>query len=305
MADELDDEGLVAIAAALEGCPGSDFKARLRQSLQRSIEMTIAPDVPATTHGARPGFTAVTPYVMTRDIEPVIAFVKQAFGARETLRSSGAAEGVHCELRIGDSMLMLGGGGPSDVPSRIVGLHLYVEDADAIYEQALAAGAESLGAPADRPYGERSGFVKDPAGNHWYISTPLGPSYFAEAPRTLTPHLYVQRTAERGAAELIEFLQAAFGAALEMRHDFPDGTVGHAVMRLGGAAIEIGEGHQSQFAAPAAFYLYVPDCDALFDRAIHAGARTLHSPTDQPFGDRMGGVADAWGNEWFLATHRP
>src|SRR5215211_4289541 len=105
MADELDDAGLAAVAAALEGCPASDFKDRLKQSLQRSIEMTIA--TAAGARGTRAGFTAVTPYVMARDIEPVIAFVKQVFDAVETHRSSGSAGGVHCVLRIGDSMLMV------------------------------------------------------------------------------------------------------------------------------------------------------------------------------------------------------
>ncbi|MBI4477282.1 MAG: VOC family protein [Acidobacteria bacterium] len=114
--------------------------------------------------------------------------------------------------------------------------------------------------------------------------------------------MYVQRTAGRGAPELIDFLNAAFGARVELRHDAPDGVVVHAVLRFRDAAIEIGEGRGAGLPAPAGFYLYVDDCDAVYEQAIEAGATSLHAPVDQPYGDRMGGVADAWGNEWFIAT---
>ena len=306
MADELDDGALTAIAAMLDACPRAGFRTRLRQSLERSISM--ASSSPVRPRGARAGFTTVTPYLIAPEIEPLIAFAKQVFGAEETFRTIGSAGGTHCELRIGDSMLMLGGGaspGADDrrSSSRLLGLHVYVEDADAVFQRALEAGAESLGAPADRPYGERAGFVRDVTGIHWYIATHLGRSYFVEAPRTVTPHVYVQRTPASGAPAFIEFLEAAFGARVELRHDTPEGTVAHAVLRIGEAAIEIGEGHDVQFASPASFYLYVDDCDTLYARAIEAGATSLHPPADQPYGDRMGGVADAWGNEWFIATH--
>jgi len=306
MADELDDEALASIAAALEGCPRAEFKDRLRRSLERSIEMMTVEETSVQPKGARPGFTAVTSYLMAPDIEPVIAFAKQAFGAEETFRTVGGAGGIHCELRIGDSMLMLGGGSgvynPVIAP-RLVGLHVYVEDVDAVYQRALEAGGTSLGPPADRHYGERSGFVKDAAGNHWYIATPHGPTYFAETPRTLTPNIHIHHAPGKGASEFIEFLQAAFGAQVERRFDAPDGKVGHAVLRLQGAALELGEGAEASFTAPAAFYLYVDDCDALYTQAVGAGATALHAPADQQYGDRMGSVADPWGNEWFIATH--
>jgi PhnB protein len=306
MAEELNERALAATAAMLEGCPSAAFKARLRRSLERSISMTTgtATRVP----GARAGFTAVTPYLVAPDVERLIAFVKGVFEAEETHRSVGSAGGTHCELRIGDSMLMLGGGIPGvthggPFSPRLMGLHVYVGDADAVFQRAIDAGAESLGAPADRPYGERAGFVRDPAGNHWYIATHQGPTYFAEAPRTVTPNVHVQRTAERGAPEFIDFLKAAFGARVELRHDTPDGMVVHAVLRLRDAAIEIGEAHGAALSAPAGFYLYVDDCDAVHEQALAAGATSLHAPVDQPYGDRMGGVADAWGNEWFIATY--
>jgi PhnB protein len=306
MADELDDQALTSIAAALADCPRAEFKDRLRQSLERSIGMTTAAQEPRHSTGARPGFTTVTPYLMAADIEPVITFAKKVFGAEETFRTGGGGGGIHCELRIGDSMVMCGGGAgtPSPViPTRHMGLHVYVDDVDAAFQRALEAGGKSLGAPEDRPYGERSGFIKDAAGNHWYIAT-LGPStYHKQPPAAVTPHLYVQRTDTNGAPEFLEFVQAAFGADLEFRVDTPAGLVGHAVLRLGGAAIAVGEGHEPGFTAPAALYLYVDDCDALYAQAVAAGARGVHAPADQPYGDRMGTLEDPWGNEWFVATH--
>ena len=120
---------------------------------------------------------AVTPYVMTQEIEPLIAFVTHVFDAKDLLRAKGGAGGIHCELRLGDSVVMFGGAVPREpVKPRLVGLHVYVDDVDAVYQRALDAGATSLGAPADRPYGERAGFVADPAGNHWYIATRTGPT---------------------------------------------------------------------------------------------------------------------------------
>ena len=305
MADEIDDEALTSIAAALADCPRVEFKNRLRQSLERSITMMTAAEPKVQARSARPGFTAVTPYLMAPDIEPVVAFAKRVFGAEEMLRTGGGGGGMHYELRIGDSMLMCGGGAgtPSPaIPTRLMGLQIYVDDVDAVFQRALAAGGTSLGEPEDRPYGERSGFVKDQAGNNWYISKRIGADA-APPPRTVTPHLYVEHRPGRTAADFIDFLQLALGAQVAFRHDSPDGLVAHAVVELHGAAIGIGEGREAGFAAPAAFYLYVDDCDALYNQAVAAGARGTHPPADQPFGDRMGTIEDPWGNEWFIATH--
>jgi PhnB protein len=292
MADERDDAALAAIEAQLDGYPDPRFRERLRRSLERRIGM-------ATTIET----AAVTPYVMTQDIEPAIAFAKQVFGAEEVQRSVGSAGGIHCQLRIGDSIVFFGGAVPGEpVKPRLLGLHVYVGDVDAVYRRAIDAGGTSLGEPAHRPYGERAGFVRDPAGNHWYIATRTGPTYFAREPGTVTPHLYVQRTPDRGAAEFIAFLNAAFGAEVELRHETPDGRVMHAVVRIRGTAVEIGEGGEPQFDAPSALVVSLDDLDAAYERALAAGATPRFPPAAQTFGGRMAGVADAWGNEWFLAS---
>lgn len=117
----------------------------------------------------RAGFHTVTPYLVARQVDTLLAFVQGAFGATETFRAPGDDGGAHIEVRLGDSMVMLGGtGGASALPAM---LYLYVEDVDAVYERAVGAGAVSIMVPADQPDGDRRGGVQDPCGNQWYIAT--------------------------------------------------------------------------------------------------------------------------------------
>ena len=182
------------------------------------------------------------------------------------------------------------------MPFRPAAFHVYVTDVDAAFQRALAAGAESMGEPADRPYGERAGFVKDTYGNHWYIATPLGRSPVAEGRRTVTPFLH-----PRGVPAYIEFLKLAFGAVEELRHEMPEGVVIHARLRIGNAAIEMGDTQGAAEPMPTAFYLYVGDADALYHQAVAAGATSLSPPTVQSYGDRVASVEDSMGNQWFIA----
>lgn len=245
-----------------------------------------------TTMAVREGFSTVTPYVAVVEVERLISFAKEVFGAVETERSTGSAGGVHCELRIGESMLMFGGGSSVRGREKLNALHVYVPDADAVYRRALEAGAESLYEPQDKPYGARDAGVKDPTGNLWFIATPKGPKH--EALRTVTPFLLATN-----ALGLIEFLKAAFGAKEIGVYKSPEGNLQHAALRIGDAALEFGEAK----GLPFAFYLYVPDADALYQQAVAAGAKSLYPPSDQPYGDRVGGVEDAWGNTWYIASH--
>jgi uncharacterized glyoxalase superfamily protein PhnB len=116
-------------------------------------------------------YHSVTPYLVVEGASRLIEFAEAAFGAREIERLA-APEGRigHAELRIGDSVVMLADahGGREQMPCM---LHVYVDDADATYQRALAAGATSVQAPADQFYGDRSGGVRDPCGNLWWIAT--------------------------------------------------------------------------------------------------------------------------------------
>lgn len=117
----------------------------------------------------REGFHTVTPYLTTRDFNGLIEFTKRALGAVETYRVEMGPGRYHAEVRIGDSMIMIGGG--SGATPMTAMLLLYVDDVDAVYKRALEAGATSVQEPADTPDGSRRGGVKDAFGNHWYFGS--------------------------------------------------------------------------------------------------------------------------------------
>lgn len=247
------------------------------------------------------GFRTVTPYLVAADGPALVEFVKQAFGAEEKFRATGSAGGLHAEVRIGDSMLMMGGGIPGrefQFPTNIHGLHLYVEDADSVYEKALAAGATSLDEVRDQEYGERSGSIKDPAGNFWYIATHQGENFVPKGLHNVNPYLHPLR-----AEPLISFLKRAFDGQEIAKYASPDGVVHHAQIRVGNSVIEMGEAQGKYPFMPAMFYLYVPAVDAVFRRAVAAGATVLSEPADQPYGDRTAGVKDVFGITWYIGTH--
>jgi PhnB protein len=248
---------------------------------------------------ARPGFHSITPYLAVHGAARLIEFVKSAFGAEELMRSTGSLGGIHAEMRIGDSILMIGGDAPVSFDDKACPLHLYVPDADAVYERALAAGATSLKGPVDQSYGDREAGVNDPTGNSWWIATHrAGASHRPEGLRSLTPFLH-----PRGADRVIDFLERAFGAEVALRHESPDGAVRHAMVRIGDSMLELGEAHGDYQPQPAMFYFYVPDVDAIYRQALEAGSTSLGEPADQPYGDRTAAIEDPFGNSWYLATH--
>lgn len=119
------------------------------------------------------GYHSVTPYLVVDEPEKVLDFVKQALGAEEIFRMDGPDGGIaHAEVKIGDSMVMLGGasGAASGTPMPAT-IYLYVEDTDATYRRALEAGGTSVEEPADQFYGDRRAAVRDPGGNQWFIAT--------------------------------------------------------------------------------------------------------------------------------------
>jgi PhnB protein len=247
------------------------------------------------------GFRMVTPYLVAADGLALLDFVKHAFDAEETERII-MPTGVHGEARIGDTTLMMGGGLPGkEFPADRLqpgALHVYVKDADAVYHKAIAAGAASISEPRDQEYGERSGTIKDAAGNFWYIATAKGESYTPKGLHSVNPYLHPRR-----AEPLIAFMKRAFGAQEISKYTTPDGVMVHAQIRVGDSVIEMGEAHGQYETMPAMFYLYVPNMDDAYKQALAAGAISFQEPTDQPYGDRNAGVKDTFGNKWYIATH--
>jgi PhnB protein len=117
------------------------------------------------------GYHTVTPVLTVHGAAKLIEFLTQAFDAKETYRLPGPnGEVVHAEVKIGDSMVMLGEATDQWKPMPAT-IALYVEDTDAWYKRALQAGAASVREPSDQFYGDRSAGVKDSAGNQWWIHT--------------------------------------------------------------------------------------------------------------------------------------
>ncbi len=114
----------------------------------------------------------------------------------------------------------------------------------------------------------------------------------------VTPYLVVPE-----AAEFIEFMKAAVGATEVRRFPGPDGRITHAEMRIGDSVIMLGEAAAGSRSWTAMLHLYVRDCDAAYKRAVEAGCTPVREPSDNPDGDRRGGVDDRWGNQWWFATH--
>ncbi len=117
---------------------------------------------------------------------------------------------------------------------------------------------------------------------------------------SVTPYLTV-----RGAGKVIEFLKQAFGAKLS--HDAikrPDGSIMHAQVLIGDSRIMIAEESPIAQATVSTLYLYVPDVDSVYQRAVKAGGAKVMEPMDMFYGDRSGGVKDPSGNSWFIATHK-
>jgi PhnB protein len=293
---------LMKITGRLQDMPDDGFKMRLSRELQkefhRRTSMTASTRIESTA-GEFAAIHTVTPFICVPDGDKFIEFMKHTFGAEETNRHPHHPGGFVANVRIGDSDLLVMGGESLRGQESPAALHVYVKDCDATYQRALEAGAVTIGSasvnePADRPYGERAAFVSDPFGNYWFIATRFGDSYAGEGLRHVTPSLLPSN-----APPLIEFLKRAFGARVEGLHQ-ESGRMVHAFVRIGGAMVEMAEANEEGL-RPSGFYMHTDDVDAVYHRAIAAGATSLLPPADQPFGDRLAIVMDPAGNRWFAA----
>lgn len=126
------------------------------------------------------GYHTITPYLIVRDANAAMAFYQKAFGAVERFRLAGpdGKSVMHGELQIGDSIFFLGAESPASEcksPATLKGtaveLYLYVEDADAAYRQAVAAGAKAVMPVQEMFWGDRMGSLEDPFGHRWSVAT--------------------------------------------------------------------------------------------------------------------------------------
>jgi len=115
--------------------------------------------------------------------------------------------------------------------------------------------------------------------------------------RAITPFLHV-----RGTARLIDWIERALDGAELDRSASPDGVIHHAIVRIGDSVIEMGEAHAQWEPMPMHIHLYVRDADAVYQQAIDAGGTVSYPINDAPYGERVGGVTDPFGNTWYIAT---
>lgn len=123
---------------------------------------------------------------------------------------------------------------------------------------------------------------------------------------SITPYLICG-----GAAKAIEFYKKAFGAVETLRLDAPGGKIGHAEMKIGDSIVMLADEHPEMGArsprtiggSPVSIVLYVKDVDAVYARAVGAGAKAQRPVADQFYGDRAGSVEDPFGHTWHIHTH--
>jgi PhnB protein len=270
----------------------------IQKEFDRFTEETFRKGEAKPGKDVKPGFHSVTPYFTVRKPAELIDFVTYAFGAVENFRTTGSAGGMHAEVTIGDSLVMIGGA--EHIEPMPAAIHLYVPDVDEAYKRALEAGGKSLMEPANQPYGERSGGVEDPTGNRWYIATPFVPlKEIAEDLHTVTVYFH-----PIGAQRFIDFVTNAFGAKELMRHA-DENMILHAKVQIGDSVIELGEARYPSQPLPTAIYLYVNDVDAMYDQALKAGGASMLKPTNQAYGDRSAWIKDPFDNVWYLSAPIP
>jgi PhnB protein len=125
------------------------------------------------------GYHSITPYLMIKGASEAIEFYKRAFGATEIFRLSHPNGQIgHAEIKIGDSSIMLADAcdqaefhPPASLGGSSVALHVYVEDVDAQFNQAVSAGAKAVKPVLDQFYGDRTGMLQDPFGHIWFLAT--------------------------------------------------------------------------------------------------------------------------------------
>jgi PhnB protein len=160
-------------------------------------EMVMSPD---KARSVPEGYHSVTPFVIAKGAARFLEFMADAFDAKEIARVmvEGGAIG-HAETRIGDSVVMTFDS-REDWPATPAFLRLYVDDVDAMYERALAAGASEVTRPTEMPWGDRVARVRDPLGNLWWLMTRI---------EDVSPEEMERRYGEKRYIEAMDYVQNA------------------------------------------------------------------------------------------------
>ena len=305
---------VMEVVSALCDLPRGDFKARLRADLERRAAMA------SSAKAASQVPPAAVSYLAVRNASAAIEFYKKAFGATETVRLTDPDGKIaHAEIRIGSSSIYLAdempawqNPSPETLGGSAVTIVLNVADVDAVVRQAVEAGAKVVDPVADQFYGERRGKLLDPFGHVWRVSTriedisneemrrrfdalmrqaaettkPVVP--IREGFHSVTPYLIVSP-----AGQLVDFMKEAFGAQEGFRVNRPgEQTIMHSEVKIGDSMIELSDGSAEFPPAPVTMLLRVSDVDAVYKRALEAGAAPFQPVADHDYGSRGGSVKD-------------
>jgi PhnB protein len=295
---------LLSIAGELRNLPRRDFKARLKADLERKSKMenaakqAISSDASKQAETATGGYHTIAPYIIVPRAAAFIDFLKEAFDGTERFRvpSAGSNLIMHAEVTVGNSIIELGDAN-EQVPPAPTAIHLYVDDADSVFARAVNAGATSIYEVGDHVSGDRQGALRDPFGNLWYIAMIQGWTPGPEGVPSVQPYLHL-----RGAEKMIPFLENAFGGVVQGHVPrSPEGHVLHATVQIGENTLEVDEAHGEFQPMPCHLHLHVDDADAMYVRALGAGATSIDAPSNKPYG-RSGGVKDPFGNSWYITS---
>ena len=296
---------LVRIADDLRNLPREEFKAQLKSDLQRRAAMENAAK-PAVDSGSaqKPpetltGYRTIAPYIIVPKAADFIEFLTKAFDAKERFRvpiQPGSRLLMHAEVQLGNCVIELADSS-EQVPPAPQAIHLYFDDADSVYQRAIDAGATSIYPVGDHVSGDRQGAVRDPFGNIWYIAMIQGWTPGPEGVPSVQPYLHLH-----GSQKMLPFLENAF-AGMVSGHvpTSPEGHVLHATVQIGNTTLEVDEAHGEFQPMPCHLHLHIDDADAMYARAIRAGAESISAPENKPYG-RSGGVKDPFGNSWYLTS---
>ncbi len=294
---------LVGLGRDLRDLPREGFKARLRTNLERSTQMENAAKQAISSDASKQEtmpsrFHTIAPYIIVPRAGEFIEFLTNAFDGAEQFRVpiEGSELIMHAEVQIGNSVIELADAN-EQIPPAPTAIHLYVDDAHSSFKRAIEAGATSIYEVGKHVSGDMQGAVRDPFGNLWYVSmkgdwTP-GPGGVP----SVQPYLHLL-----GSEKMIPFLENAFGGVVTGGvPTSPEGHVLHATIQIGDNTLELDEAHGEFQPMPCHLHLHVDDADAMYARAMRAGATSIDAPSNKPYG-RSGGVKDPFGNSWYMTS---
>jgi uncharacterized glyoxalase superfamily protein PhnB len=269
----------------------------------------------------------IIPGLRYRNAPAAIEWLCRAFGFEKNMVVPGAGNTVaHAQLTFGNGMVMLGsvtknefgsmikqpdevGGAETQSPCVLV----QEQDMEPHYQRAKAAGAEIVMPLEHKEYGGSGYACKDLEGHLWYFGSynpwEDGAAGAGSAAKADVKHVRngfgAVRPYVHGNVDLESFVKQVFDAQVLERTEFDHGGA-HLEVQIGDGVLVLEVGDRPMPSAkPGSIYVYVPDVDATYAKALKAGATSAAAPEDKSYEERGAGVKDRFGNTWWIATYRP